>query len=454
MTDDQTQQPKNGAPQPTPGPTAAPTPESASASASEAVPERELASTPAHEPVPAPELASASEAASVPASASVPAPEPGADPAFAAGATPGPESESASASRAEPTPASATDPATEATSGRTPGAGSASVPEPTSGSAPEPAAAAGPAPGLTPEPGAEPTPEPLPESASVAESASAVEVTPGSEVTPEPLPEADHTPSEPVVLSPPVATKRRKRRGRIAAVAVSVLLAGAVVGGVGYTVVTVNGADRDAGAAVWKYPETKSADAKKASAKGLPGMLVAYGNGWRRGPDFGQFAADTELSGAQATALRKESLRGLPRSERRQLEKLIDRQHIKGMAMRSYAKEAGGSFFTDSAVAVNIVLSQMENSSDVRRISTSQNAFLAGLDIFRKGPKIKGHEEAGCYLPPKGTDKDLDSMYCSAYRGDILITVSADGVKPFDSKGVAELLKDQLDRVAEPGEAV
>jgi hypothetical protein len=257
----------------------------------------------------------------------------------------------------------------------------------------------------------------------------------------------------PVALpEPPV--KKPRNRGRIAAVTASALLAVAVVAGVGYTVVTVNGADRDAGAAIWKFPEPKSADAKKPSAKGLPGMLVAYGNGWKRGPDFGQFAADTQLSGAQATALRKESLRGLPRSERRQLEKLIDKQHIKGMAMRSYVKEAGGSFFTDSAVAVNIVLSQMENRSAVRNISRSQNAFLAGLDIFRKGPEIKGYKDVGCFLPPKGTDKDLDSMYCSAYRGDILITVSADGVKPFDSKGVAELLKDQLDRIAEPGEAV
>jgi hypothetical protein len=183
-------------------------------------------------------------------------------------------------------------------------------------------------------------------------------------------------------------------------------------------------------------------------------MLVAYGNGWKRGPDFGQFAADTQLSGAQATALRKESLRGLPRSERKQLEKLIDKQHIEGMAMRSYVKEAGSSFFTDSAVAVNVVLSQMRSPSAVRSISRSQNAFLDRLDIFRKGPGIKGYKDAGCFLPPKDTDKNLDSMYCSAYRGDILITVSADGVKPFDSKGVAELLKDQLDRIAEPGEAV
>lgn len=248
--------------------------------------------------------------------------------------------------------------------------------------------------------------------------------------------------------------KKPRNRGRIVAVAGSVLLAVTVVAGVGYTVVTVNGADRDAGAAVWKYPKSKPADAKPPSVKGLPGMLVAYGDGWKRGPDFGQFAADTQLSGAQATALRKESLRGLPRSERRELEKRIDKEHIRGMAMRSYVKEAGGSFFTDEAVAVNIVLSQMRSQSDVRRISKSQNAFFGALDIFRKGPAIKGHKEAACFLPPKGADKNFDAMYCSAYRGNILITVNADGVKPFDSKGVAELLKDQLDRIAEPGEAV
>src|SRR5690242_18759757 len=123
----------------------------------------------------------------------------------------------------------------------------------------------------------------------------------------------------------------RRRRGRVVAVAGSVLLAVAVVAGVGYTVVTVNGADRDAGAAVWKFPKQKSADGeKKARAKGLSGMLLAYTDGWKRGPDLGNFAADTELSGAQATALRKESLRNLPRTQRRQLEKLIDKQHIEG----------------------------------------------------------------------------------------------------------------------------
>ncbi|MER8006137.1 hypothetical protein [Streptomyces sp. NPDC094149] len=250
------------------------------------------------------------------------------------------------------------------------------------------------------------------------------------------------------------AARKPRNRGRIAAVAASVLVVLGVVAGVGYTVVTVDGADRDAGAAVWKFPEQKAPEAKKAPVKGLAGLLVEYGDGWKRGPDFGQFAADSELGAAQATALRKESLRDLPRTERKQLEKLIDKEHVKGMAMRSYAKEAGSAFFTDTAVTVTITLSRMESPSVVRRLSNSQNALFDSLDFFRKGPKIKGHGNAQCFLPPKSLDKHLDAMYCSAYQGNILVHVTANGVKPFDSKGVAELLADQLKRIGDPGEAV
>jgi hypothetical protein len=228
-----------------------------------------------------------------------------------------------------------------------------------------------------------------------------------------------------------------------------------VVAGVGWTVVTVHGADRDPGAAVWKFPKKSAAAAEKAaSPSGLRGMLLAYGDGWKRGPDLGQFAADTELSGAQATAMRKEAIRNLPRTERRQLEKLIDKQRIEGMAMRSYVKETGGSFVTDNAVAVDIELSLTKNRAAVRNISRSQNAFLSGLDIFRKGPKIEGHKDAACFLPPKDSGEDLESMLCSGYRGDVLVSVAAYGIKPFNAQSVAELLKDQLDRIAEPGEAV
>jgi hypothetical protein len=259
----------------------------------------------------------------------------------------------------------------------------------------------------------------------------------------------------PVVPEPP---GKRIRRGRLAAVAGSVLLAGAVVAGVGYTVVTVDGADRDAGAPVWKFPKAKAEaeETKAAARKGLAGVLVPYGgtDGWSRGPDLGAYGSDVQLDGARATALQKESLSDLPRSQRKRLEEKIDKLRIQGMAMRSYYTHEARAYNNEDIAAVSIRLAQMDSKAAVRNISTFQNEFLDALDVFRKGPEIKGHKNARCFLPPKDADEDLDSMFCSAYVGDILVTAAADGVKPLDSKEVALLLRTQLDRIAEPGEAV
>ena len=185
-------------------------------------------------------------------------------------------------------------------------------------------------------------------------------------------------------------------------------------------------------------------------------MLVPYGaDGWSRGPDLGEYGSDAELSGAQATALRKESLSDLPRSQRKAAGE-GDRQAAHqghGDAQLRQHREADAAHETGT-YAVSIVLAQLEYQAAVRDQSTFQNEFLDALDIFRKGPEIKGHKNAQCFLPPEDDDSDLDTMYCSAYQGDVLLTATADGVKPLDTKGVAMLLSEQLDRIAEPGESV
>lgn len=247
------------------------------------------------------------------------------------------------------------------------------------------------------------------------------------------------------------SAKKPLRKGRIAAVAGSVLVAGALVAGVGVTGVIVRDADRDAGAPVWKLSagKGKGEDRTAAQASGLAGALVPYGTGgWERGPDLGEFGADVSLSGVQANALQKESFRGLPRSQRRQMEKQLDKLRVKGMAMRSYVGATG------RAVTVSIVLSQMESRAAVRDMATSVGVFLKAFDLFREGPAIKGHDNAECFLPIKDAGTDLDSMLCTAYVGEVLVTATADAVKPFDTKGVAMLLRTQLDRIAEPGKAV
>ncbi|MFC8519832.1 hypothetical protein [Streptomyces sp. NPDC057257] len=250
--------------------------------------------------------------------------------------------------------------------------------------------------------------------------------------------------------------KKRVRRGRVAAVTGSVLLAVAVVAGVGYTVVTVNGADRDAGAPVWEFPKDSAEKAKAAAPKGLAATLVPYGaDGWSRGPDIGEYGSDAVLSGREATALRKEALSGLPRTQRKKLEQQIDKQRIQGIAMRSYVStDETASVYTHQASTVSIELAQMDNKAAVRNISEFQNDFLDAMGVFREGPRIEGHKNARCFLPPADKDEKLDAMICSAYQGNVLVTLAADSAKPLQKTGIAMLLKEQLDRIAEPGESV
>lgn len=257
---------------------------------------------------------------------------------------------------------------------------------------------------------------------------------------------------------PEAEAKKPVRRGRIAAVAGAVLLAAVVLGGTGYTVVTVRDADRDPGAPAWAKEKATSADAEKKAApvSALAGMLVPYGtDDWSRGPDKGEFGEDVALSGERAAALRKERLNSLPGSVRRGLEKEIDRQNTKGLAMRSYQKIDDSSWIDgDETLAMSIELVQLADRSAVREIARVQTAFVEALDFLRKGPKVEGHENARCFLPPKDDEAELESMYCTAYVGDVLVTATADGVAPLATKEAAMLLRAQLDRISEPGAAV
>lgn len=268
---------------------------------------------------------------------------------------------------------------------------------------------------------------------------------------------APDRPVPPVPDGTPAAApvKRPVRWGRVASVVGSVLLAGAVVTGVGYTVVTVDGADRDAAAPEWKFPKEVAAEGKEAEPEGLAGMLVPYGyDHWFPGPDFGEFGSDARLSGGRATALQKESLRDLPRSQRKRLEKEIDSWRVEGMAMRSYTSGSNSVYNEDEVHTVGIVLARMENKAAARDFARFQTEFLEALDVFRKGPEIKGHEDARCFLPPADAESDLDMMQCSARVGNVLVTLTADGAKPLNTKSVAALFREQLDRIDEPGKAV
>ncbi|MFE6554437.1 hypothetical protein ACFVHS_39520 [Streptomyces sp. NPDC057746] len=260
----------------------------------------------------------------------------------------------------------------------------------------------------------------------------------------------------PVAAAP--ETGRPARRRRVGVIGGSAVLLLAVLGGAGYTVVTVQNADRDPGAPVWSLPKAEAEKKAQAEATGLKGMLLPFGtSGYGRGPDMGKFGSDAELSGREATELRKESLRTLPRSQRLQLEKEIDRQHIQGMAMRSYLNADSATASTSygkDAFTVEIALSRMESRQTVRSIAAFQQEFLGAMKVFRAGPTIEGHKNARCFLLPTNRDEKIDLMVCSAYEGDVLVSATVSGAKPLDKKGAADLLRAQLDRIKDPGEAV
>ncbi|MEU6199401.1 hypothetical protein [Streptomyces sp. NPDC047061] len=304
------------------------------------------------------------------------------------------------------------------------------------------------------------TPEPTPAQQPAATESTPAEPTAAEPAATESTP-AESTPAEPAADAPDPALaapapaaptpKRPRAPRRIAVLVASGVLAAAVLGAGAWTVVAVHDADRDPGAPVWSLPKAAK-ETKAASAGGLRGMLLPYGSDtYGRGPDMAEFGSDAALTGAQATLLRKESIKDLPRSQRRELERQMDRNPVRGMAMRSYvSKDAPGYPYT-----MEIVLAQMGNERTVRSTAGVQKELFDALKVFRKGPEIKGYKDStACFLTPAGKDVKLDTMFCSGYVGDILVTATATAAKPLDKQSAADMLRAQLDRIKEPGAAV
>ncbi|MGW0766880.1 hypothetical protein [Streptomyces sp. NPDC002676] len=254
------------------------------------------------------------------------------------------------------------------------------------------------------------------------------------------------------------APRRRLRPRRLAAVAGGAALVLVTVAGVGYTAVTVNGADRSPGAPGWRLPKAAKGKPVAEKATGLRAMLLPYGEDqYGRGPDIAEFGSDAELSGRQATDLRKQSLRNLPRSQRRLMEREIDKNPVRGLAMRSYvstAHAAGSILYAEEAFTVEIALSQMANERTLHSSVAAQHRLFDAMKGVRKGPEIEGHKNAACFLPPAESGQSLDTMTCSGYVGDVLVVATVAAAKPLDKKGAAEMIRAQFDRIKDPGKAV
>ncbi|MFI0989975.1 hypothetical protein [Streptomyces exfoliatus] len=255
-------------------------------------------------------------------------------------------------------------------------------------------------------------------------------------------------------------TVGRKRRLLTNALT-AVLVLGAVGGGVAYTAVTVEGADRTAPTVGWAEPTTTATPADPAAglAAGrastpLSKLLLPVPDGYVLGADVEGYGNDHEVTAKEAVALFKQTNKNLYGKKRREFEKEIDKLGVQGMAMRSYAA-------VDSTFQAEVMVLRMKDKKMVREFSGVQRDMFEFLKLD-KGPKIKDHEKnAACFLAPEPEEGDeeeqedqLRSMICQAYDGEVMVTVTAYGAAPLDKKAVTELVKQQLDHIESPGEYV
>ncbi|MEU0299182.1 hypothetical protein ABZ252_06870 [Streptomyces sp. NPDC006175] len=248
-----------------------------------------------------------------------------------------------------------------------------------------------------------------------------------------------------------------RRDGRFLAVALSIAI-GAACGAVGYTVHKVGGADRTARTTVWQKPEGVSGkdpagdvSAGRTSTE-LSKLQLPVPPGYTLGPDSGGDGNDSEISGKKATAALKETGRGLAGKQRRELDRRIDKLKIQGVAVRTYRADSDD-------LAVEIKITKMKDRKAVRDTHLFRKDLLESVGEFRKGPAVKGHKHAACFLVPKEKDAsgdavELAGMQCTAYDGELSVNLVATGIEPFEKTEVVNLLKDQLDHIASPGEYV
>ncbi|MDK9499342.1 hypothetical protein QEZ40_004762 [Streptomyces katrae] len=248
----------------------------------------------------------------------------------------------------------------------------------------------------------------------------------------------------------PAPRADRRRRGPLIAGGVAVvLLAG---GGVGASY-ALAGADRTAPTAYWAAAGRELPEAGNPAPvppNDLSGKLLPMPPEFKLGPDLAGDGNDFFVSGEKAVEGFKEARKGLSSSERKKRDDMLADLRLKGLAGRSYAATSGG-------MVVEIRIMQADPKALGAFSEVSKKLLeLGGGD--RDAPKVDGYPDAKCALLPVGEEKDpqIDSMYCVAVQGDVLVSLRAYGPKKegFSKLEATGFLKNQLSRLKSPGESV
>ncbi|MFE0629766.1 hypothetical protein ACFW3D_22730 [Streptomyces sp. NPDC058864] len=292
--------------------------------------------------------------------------------------------------------------------------------------------------------------EPQPEGSAEAPTARP-EARPEEQPAPLAGPEPPDGAPAPETVPAPVPAPRRGRRGLALGVAAA-LVAVVAGGGIGFAVLGHQKDDgKQASRQTWKAPEPKKTGEYGTQSGGshygtLGRLLLPVPDAYMPGPDVDEYGNDAEFTGKQAVAVFEGDLAELPKKQRDRLHKTVAGLHIQGVGLRTYRDATGEAVFETQIV-------QMKNKRAARAGTEFFTEFTKALGVFRNGPKIAGHDKARCVLPPKKPGAKLDSMICEATEGDLTIRMSVSGASPLKKDDAADLFKQQLDRVQDPGEA-
>jgi hypothetical protein len=232
-----------------------------------------------------------------------------------------------------------------------------------------------------------------------------------------------------------------------------VLVAVAAAGGVGYGVLHGDGKHgAKAATTPWTAPSptaTKAFGARSGGSHyGSPKLLLLpVPSGYTPGPDADGYGNDVALNAEQAQAMVKGESGGGSAKERKELAESIAALHIESAGLRTYSQVGGG-------LVIRMEIVQMKNEEAARAEPDYFAALTKAMGVFRTGPKVKGYPKAVCVLAPADPHGSLDSMTCEATEGDLMVVMTADGTKPLRKTEAADVLRKQLDRIKDPGEAV
>lgn len=179
------------------------------------------------------------------------------------------------------------------------------------------------------------------------------------------------------------------------------------------------------------------------------GQTAPLPHGYAPGPDLAADGNDFFVSGQKAVEDFKEARKGLSTSERKKRDDMLADLKLKGLAGRSYADVRGG-------MAVELRIMQ----ADPQALGTFTEVSKKLLDLIgddRDAPKVDGFPNAKCSLLAVGDEKEekIDSLYCVAVEGDVMVNFRAYGPKDgFSKSDAAGFLKNQLTHLKSPGESV